>query len=140
MAFRRRSRCAFWLGAAKDLHFDPRTTSRPSTISADFPNLLRELRDAPVEDPIPRGYGDPAPIPLIFESGGTTGAPKRTAQLPDWVEQVTRWQVENFAAGGFIRGSGLVCLMPSGPHGVGYFSREVSRRLGSAGCAEALEG
>jgi len=51
-----------------------------------FPNLLHELRDAPVDDLIPRGYGSPAPIPLIFESGGTTGAPKRTAQLPDWVE------------------------------------------------------
>lgn len=34
--------------------------------------------------------------------------------------------------GGFVGGSGLACLMPSGPHGVGYFSREVSRRLGSA--------
>ena len=86
----------------------------------------------PVDDLIPRGYGTPAPIPLIFESGGTTGAPKRTAQLPDWVEQVTRWQVEDFATGGFVRGGGLLCLMPSGPHGVGYFSREVSRRLGSA--------
>lgn len=124
--------CAFWLGAAKDLDFDPLTDVTTFDDLRRFPNLLHELRDAPVEDLIPRGYGDPAPIPLIFESGGTTGAPKRTAQLPDWVEQVTRWQVEDFAAGGFVRGSGLVCLMPSGPHGVGYFSREVSRRLGSA--------
>ena len=30
-----------------------------------------------------------------------------------------------------MRGGGLVCLMPSGPHGVGYFSRAVSARLGS---------
>ena len=124
--------CAFWLRAAKDLDFDPLTEVTTFGDLRRFPNLLRELRDAPVEDLIPRGYGDPAPIPLIFESGGTTGAPKRTVQLPDWVEQVTRWQVEDFATGGFVCGRGLACLMPSGPHGVGYFSREVSRRLGSA--------
>jgi phenylacetate-coenzyme A ligase PaaK-like adenylate-forming protein len=124
--------CAFWLRAAKKLDFDPLTDIETFDDLRKFPNLLHELRDAPVEDLIPRGYGSPAPIPLIFESGGTTGAPKRTAQLPDWVEQVTRWQVEDFASGGFVRGSGLVCLMPSGPHGVGYFSREVSRRLGAA--------
>lgn len=124
--------CAFWLRASKSLNFDPLTDIETFDDLRRFPNLLNELRDAPIEDLIPRGYGSPAPIPLIFESGGTTGAPKRTAQLPDWVEQVTRWQVEDFAAGGFVRGSGLVCLMPSGPHGVGYFSREVARRLGSA--------
>lgn len=124
--------CAFWLRAAKDLDFDPLTEVTTFDDLRRFPNLLRELRDAPVEDLIPRGYGHPAPIPLIFESGGTTGAPKRTVQLPDWVEQVTRWQVEDFATGGFVCGRGLACLMPSGPHGVGYFSREVSRRLGSA--------
>ena len=124
--------CAFWLRTAKNLDFDPPTDIQTFDDLRRFPNLLGELRDAPVDDLIPRGYGTPAPIPLIFESGGTTGAPKRTAQLPDWVEQVTRWQVEDFATGGFVRGGGLVCLMPSGPHGVGYFSREVSRRLGSA--------
>jgi phenylacetate-coenzyme A ligase PaaK-like adenylate-forming protein len=124
--------CAFWLRAAKNLDFDPLTDIKSFNDLRRFPNLLHQLRDAPVEDLIPRGYGSPTPIPLIFESGGTTGAPKRTAQLPDWVEQVTRWQVEDFATGGFVRDSGLLCLMPSGPHGVGYFSREVSRRLRSA--------
>ena len=71
-------------------------------------------------------------MPQIFESGGTTGAPKRTAQLPDWVAQVVEWQTEDFATGGFVRGQGFLCLMPSGPHGVSYFSRLVSERLGAA--------
>ena len=70
-------------------------------------------------------------MPRIFESGGTTGAPKRTAQLPDWLEQVTCWQIEDFTAGGFVPGRGLLCLMPSGPHGVGHFDRVVAERLGS---------
>ncbi len=121
----------FWLRAAKTLDFNPLTDIDTFDDLRRFPNLLSELRSAPVDDLSPRGYGSPAPVPMVFESGGTTGAPKRTAQLPDWIEQVTRWQVEDFAAGGFVRGAGLVCLMPSGPHGVGYFSRAVSTRLGS---------
>jgi phenylacetate-coenzyme A ligase PaaK-like adenylate-forming protein len=121
----------FWLRTAENLDFNPLTDVTKFTDLRLFPNLLSELRDAEVEDLIPRGYGSPPPVPLIFESGGTTGSPKRTVQLPDWVEQVVRWQVEDFAAGGFVPGRGLLCLMPSGPHGVGYFSRAVSGRLGS---------
>jgi phenylacetate-coenzyme A ligase PaaK-like adenylate-forming protein len=122
---------SFWLRAAKDLDFDPLTDIRTYSDLSRFPNLVDELRSVPVEGLVPRGYGTPAPIPRIYESGGTTGAPKRTAQLPDWVEQVTRWQVEDFTAGGFVPGLGLLCLMPSGPHGVGHFDREVAERLGA---------
>lgn len=121
----------FWLRAAKTLDFNPLTDVTTFTDLRLFPNLVNQLRDVPVEDLIPRGYGSPAPLPQIFESGGTTGAPKRTAQLPDWVAQVIEWQTEDFATGGFQGGRGFLCLMPSGPHGVGYFSRLVSERLGS---------
>jgi phenylacetate-coenzyme A ligase PaaK-like adenylate-forming protein len=122
---------AFWLRTAKTLDFDPLTDIQTFADLRLFPNLVNELRNVPIEDLIPRGYGSPAPLPQIFESGGTTGAPKRTAQLPDWVAQVVQWQTEDFATGGFLRGEGFLCLMPSGPHGVGYFSRLVSERLGS---------
>jgi phenylacetate-coenzyme A ligase PaaK-like adenylate-forming protein len=121
----------FWLRAAQTLDFDPLTEVQTFADLRRFPNLVDELRGVPVEDLIPRGYGSPAPIPRIFESGGTTGAPKRTAQLPDWIEQVTRWQVEDFTAGGYVAGRGLACLMPSGPHGVGHFDCVVAERLGS---------
>ena len=121
----------FWLSAAKELDFDPLTEIRTFADLSRFPNLVDELRSVPVEDLIPRGYGAPLPVPRIYESGGTTGAPKRTAQLPDWVEQVTRWQVEDFTAGGFVAGAGLLCMMPSGPHGVGHFDLAVAERLGS---------
>ena len=122
----------FWLRIAGTLDFDPLTDVATVADLRRFPNLVDELHNVAVEDLIPRGYGSPAPIPRIFESGGTTGAPKRTAQLPDWIEQVTRWQVEDFTAGGFVPGRGLLCLMPSGPHGVGHFDRVVAERLGSA--------
>jgi phenylacetate-coenzyme A ligase PaaK-like adenylate-forming protein len=121
----------FWLRTAQTLNFNPLTDIRTFTDLRLFPNLLSELRSVRVEDLIPRGYGSRPPLPQIFESGGTTGAPKRTVQLPDWVAQVVDWQTEDFATGGFLRGQGFLCLMPSGPHGVGYFSRLVSERLGS---------
>jgi phenylacetate-coenzyme A ligase PaaK-like adenylate-forming protein len=121
----------FWLQAARDLDFDPIADVSTFDDLRQFPNLVDGLRDVPVEDLIPRGYGEPLPVPRVFESGGTTGAPKRTAQLPDWVEQVTRWQVEDFTAGGFVSGAGLLCLMPGGPHGVGHFDRAVAERIGS---------
>ena len=128
---------AFWLRIAKTLDFNPLTDINTFTDLRLFPNLVNELRGVPVEDLIPRGYkvqeseGSRAPLPQVFESGGTTGAPKRTAQLPDWIAQVIEWQTEDFATGGFLRGQGFLCLMPSGPHGVGYFSRLVSERLGA---------
>jgi hypothetical protein len=121
----------FWLRTAKDLDFNPLTDITTFSDLRLFPNLVNELRSVPVEDLIPRGYGSPAPLPQIFESGGTTGAPKRTVQMPDWVEQTVQWQVADFTAGGFIGGRGLLCLMPSGPHGVGYFSRAVAHQLGA---------
>jgi len=121
----------FWLRMAESLDFDPLTDVQTFADLRRFPNLVDELRNVPIENLIPCGYGSPPPTLRIFESGGTTGAPKRTAQLPDWVEQVTRWQVEDFTAGGFVPRRGLLCLMPSGPHGVGHFDRVVAERLGS---------
>jgi hypothetical protein len=122
---------AFWLQAASSLPFDPAADITTFDDLRRFPNLVNELRHVPVEDLVPRGYGSPPPLPQIFESGGTTGAPKRTAQLPDWVEQVTRWQTDDFTEGGFLSGRGFLSLMPSGPHGVSYFSRRICERLGS---------
>lgn len=121
----------YWLRTAKDLDFNPLTDVTAFSDLRLFPNLLDELRSVPAEDLIPRGYGTPAPLPQIFESGGTTGAPKRTVQLPDWIEQTVHWHVEDFSTGGFVSGRGLLSLMPAGPHGVGYFSRLVSQQLGS---------
>jgi hypothetical protein len=90
-----------YLRTAMAWHFAPGTGSpfwlrggRPGVRSADrgptfddlrlFRNLGDELQSTPVEQLVARGYGSPAPVPTIYESGGTTGAPKRTTKRPDW--------------------------------------------------------
>src|ERR1700723_4626470 len=78
---------AFWLRTARTLNFNPLSDINTFADLRLFPNLLSELRSIPIEDLIPRGYGSQgpqAPVPQIFEFGGTTGAPKRTVPLPDW--------------------------------------------------------
>src|SRR5260370_29849000 len=54
-----------------------------------FPNIVDELRDVAVRDMVPAGYGPPPPTPMIYESGGTTGAPKRVIFLRHCIEHVT---------------------------------------------------
>src|SRR5262245_15412816 len=75
--FNPETRSAYWLERARSLHFDPRKDIKRVEDLALFPNLVNELRDVRVEDLIPRGYGPHPEIAGIFESGGTTGAPKR---------------------------------------------------------------
>ncbi len=121
----------FWLRAAQDLGFDPLSEVQTFADLRRFPNLVDELRSVPVDDLIPRGYGSPPPIPRIFESGGTTGAPKRTAQLPTGSSRSPAGRSRISPRADFVPGRGLLCLMPSGPHGVGHFDRVVAERLGS---------
>jgi hypothetical protein len=79
------------LTRAKTLDFDPLTEVKTFEDLARFLNIVDELRDVPVRKVVPKGYG-PNPTPAVFEGGGTTGAAKRVIAMPDWEEQVTRWQ------------------------------------------------
>ena len=97
----------FWLRAAEEPRLRP-ADRRPDLRrpAHGFPTWSTNCAASQSKTSSPAATAHPLPIPRIFESGGTTGAPKRTAQLPDWVEQVTRWQVEDFTAGGFVPGAG----------------------------------
>src|ERR1700704_1011277 len=74
----------YWLERAKSLDFDPRTDVRSFDDLALFPNVTNELRDVHAQDLIPQGYGPNPEVVGVFESGGTTGAPKRIVMLRDW--------------------------------------------------------
>ncbi|MEU2184014.1 aminotransferase class III-fold pyridoxal phosphate-dependent enzyme [Streptomyces thermolilacinus] len=120
----------FWLERAKRLDFDPRVDIRTEADLALFPNVVDELRDARVEDLVPRGYGD-EPIPLeVYESGGTTGAPKRIAWLPDLHDQLTTWHCGVLDDRGVPRGANWLTIGPSGPHMFGPMGRSLAHRRG----------
>jgi phenylacetate-coenzyme A ligase PaaK-like adenylate-forming protein len=122
----------FWLERAKRLDFDPRTDIRTFDDLALFPNVVNELRDVRVEELIPRGYGDRADLVGVFESGGTTGAPKRVVCLADWLERYTTWVSRNMDQRGFARGVNYVNMVPTGPHAFGHYTAGLARMRGGA--------
>jgi phenylacetate-coenzyme A ligase PaaK-like adenylate-forming protein len=73
----------YWLRRATMLDFDPRRDVKSIEDLALFPNIVNELRDVRVQDLIPQGYGPNPDIVGVYESGGTTGAPKRVVFLRD---------------------------------------------------------
>jgi hypothetical protein len=51
----------YWLKRAKALDFDPLTDVNTFADLTLFPNIVDELRDVPVRDLVPAGYGADAP-------------------------------------------------------------------------------
>jgi len=109
----------YWLERAELLDFDPRTDVRSFEDLALFPNVTNELRDVQAEDLIPRGYGPHPDVVGVFESGGTTGAPKRIVMLSEWWERMLAWQTARLEAHGAPRNRNWLALFPTGPHMAG---------------------
>jgi acyl-coenzyme A synthetase/AMP-(fatty) acid ligase len=116
---------AYWLQKAETLPFDPRADVKTMEDLALFPNILNELRDVRVEDLIPRGYGPDPSIVGVYESGGTTGPPKRVVALRDWWDRHMAWAHAHLDAQGFPRNVNWLAAVPDGPHIIG----EVATRL-----------
>ena len=108
----------FWLRRAEALDFDPRRDTRDYDDLAKFPNVVDELRYVAVEDLIPRGYGSNPPAPRVFETGGTTGAPKRVILMPDWIDA----SIDRMLAGPVFADrepDNILVAAPTGPHKIG---------------------
>lgn len=131
--------CRFWLDRARRLDFDPRADVRTVADLALFPNVAGELRDVPVADLIPRGYGDHPDLVGVFESGGTTGAPKRVVVTRDWFDRLLAWSNANLDAHGFERGADWLGIVPTGPHIVGEFFRRSAASHGRYGFSVDLD-
>ncbi|GAA0320241.1 phenazine antibiotic biosynthesis protein [Actinoallomurus spadix] len=115
---------AYWLNRAKTLDFDPREDVKGVEGLSLFPNIINELRDVCVEDLIPRGYGAKADVVGVYESGGTTGAPKRVIILRDWWQRIMAWMNAGMDEAGFPRDVNWLVIMPSGPHMAGKMSEQ----------------
>jgi phenylacetate-coenzyme A ligase PaaK-like adenylate-forming protein len=120
----------FWLQRARSLGFDPRQDVRSFDDLALFPNVTDELRDVRAADLVPRGYGEHPDVVGVFESGGTTGSPKRVVCLRDWWERSLAWSTAQHDARGLQRDGDWLALFPSGPHMVGEFLGSQAAALG----------
>ncbi|MFB7632321.1 phenazine antibiotic biosynthesis protein [Streptomyces sp. NPDC056149] len=129
----------YWLERARTLDFDPRTEVRTHEDLRLFPNVAAELRHVPAADLIPRGYGPRPDVVGIFESGGTTGAPKRVVLMRDWLERMLAASNANLDAHGFPRGADWLGIVPSGPHIVGEFFRRSAATHGRYGFSIDLD-
>ncbi|MEU9775645.1 MULTISPECIES: AMP-binding protein [unclassified Streptomyces] len=109
----------FWLERASLLDFDPLTDIRTFADLTRFPNLAGELREVRAEDLVPRGYGDRPDVVGVYESGGTTGAPKRIVLLRDWLDRLLGWSSAQLDAHGVPQGVNWLVVAPTGPHMVG---------------------
>ncbi|MFE0515308.1 phenazine antibiotic biosynthesis protein [Streptomyces sp. NPDC058964] len=121
----------FWLDRADRLEFDPRTDVRSFDDLKLFPNLANELREVRAEDLIPRGYGPRPKTVGVFDSGGTTGAPKRVVMLQEWLDLLLAHSNAQLDAHGVPRDVNWLMAIPSGPHMVGAsFQQLVAGRGG----------
>lgn len=129
--FRPETGSPFWLNRAKTLDFDPLTEVKSFADLSLFPNIVDELRDVAVEDLIPRGLGPRPQVAGIFESGGTTGAPKRVVMFEEWLRFYFDWEHQYLVKAGIHEGLNLLGVVPSGPHFAGeIMTRYAQRRTG----------
>ncbi|MFF4485245.1 phenazine antibiotic biosynthesis protein [Streptomyces sp. NPDC001544] len=128
----------FWLERADRLEFDPLTDIRTFDDLKLFPNVANELRDVRAEDLIPHGYGPrPPQVVGVFDSGGTTGAPKRVVMLQEWLDLLLAHSNAQLDAHGVPRDVNWLLAIPSGPHMVGAsFQQLVSGRGGFSFCVD----
>ncbi|PXA77079.1 AMP-binding protein [Auritidibacter sp. NML100628] len=119
-----------WLRLAEDLDFDPLTEIKDYRDLARFPDIAQHLRDSPVADLKPRGLSEGSP-PAVYETGGTTGSPKRLLYTDSWIARALEWKHQEFIEAGFPLGADWLVAMPSGPHAFGHTSRLQAHRLGS---------
>ncbi|WP_329172911.1 AMP-binding protein [Streptomyces sp. NBC_01477] len=117
----------YWLERRNRLGFDPVEDVRGVDDLLMFPNLVDELRDVPVEDLIPRGLDPDEKVFAVYESGGTSGAPKRFVMFENWFDQYMAWENAHYPDDG--QGHTLA-VAPSGPHMLGEYSRRIARARG----------
>ncbi|GGO60784.1 phenazine antibiotic biosynthesis protein [Nonomuraea cavernae] len=120
----------YWLERAKSLDFDPIGDVRTFADLALFPNIVNELRTVPAEELIPNGLPERSELFGVFESGGTTGAPKRVVCMVDWMRRWLAFDNRNMDAWGLPRGLNWMTMVPSGPHMASARPREQVRSRG----------
>ncbi|WP_328916097.1 MULTISPECIES: phenazine biosynthesis protein [unclassified Streptomyces] len=111
----------FWLAKRDSLGFDPLNDIRDANDLRRFPDVSAELRDVPAQQLIPRGLSDRTF--RVYDSGGTTGAPKRVVDSA-YRSRMLEWAQRRLVAQGVPETGNWLHLGPTGPHVIGF---DVSR-------------
>lgn len=124
---------AYWLARARELMVDPlREIITPHDLEIFGRMRLADLATHPVEDFIPRRYHDELSTFVTSESGGTTGAPSRTAfSQKDFRQAFVDPFIVAADAMGFPRDENWLFIGPSGPHIIAKAARECAIAMGS---------
>lgn len=96
---------------------------------AELPLLHRDLARLDVRDLVPRALIN-EPIHGVFESGGTTGVPKRVIVHEAWTRLFVEHSVETMTDYGFPRDAQWLAAVPTGPHVVGAMVNRGARAMG----------
>ncbi|EJG7369568.1 phenazine antibiotic biosynthesis protein [Escherichia coli] len=119
----------FWLEMRQSLDFDPLHEVNTFADLARFPDVSDRLRDIPVEALIPRGLHH-LTLAGVFESGGTTGKPKRIVVFEQWLDELVSWRLSGLRSGTNEQPGNTLALVPTGPHIVGAINARRARAKG----------
>lgn len=123
----------YWLALERDLPFNPRADIQTAADLLRFPPFPVDLlARCAVETLIPRRFHEDLSGFITAETGGATGAPKRTAYHPD--DFTAAFVAPFVAAAGlmhFPRNRHWLFVGPTGPHIIGKAARECARALGA---------
>lgn len=123
----------YWIAQRKKLSFDPINDVGSISDLKQFPAFpLEVLATHPVTDFLPRQFHDELHRCISSETGGTTGAPKRTVYLE---KDFTAAFVTPFVAAAqairFPENVNWLYIGPSGPHIIGKAARACAVAMGS---------
>jgi hypothetical protein len=111
----------FWLAKCAGLGFDPVQDVHTAADLLRFPDVSAELRTVPVGSLVPRGIS--GQVFRVYDSGGTTGAPKRIVD-GGYRSRLLVWARQRLVADGVPASGNWLHLGPTGPHVIGF---DVSR-------------
>lgn len=119
----------FWLEKKKSFSFDPLTDVKDLSHLGLFPDVSEDLKQIDVETLIPKGLSTTS-IAGIFESGGTTGKPKKIVAFDNWLDELVQWRIEGSPMVSGNEPLNTLAIVPTGPHIVGDINKRRAKALG----------
>ncbi|WFQ79979.1 phenazine antibiotic biosynthesis protein [Xenorhabdus sp. SF857] len=119
----------FWLAMRKELPFNPIRDVNTFDDLRKFPDISERLRTVPIQQLLPRGLKNDHRV-SVYESGGTTGAPKYVVAYDEWIETLVDWRMSSYKDRQGRPVGNTLAAVPSGPHIVGAINKTRAQKLG----------